>query len=197
MPHLASHVLSRCLARLGADWTARYGYAPVLAETFVNPRPVCRDVLPGGQLGAGRADGGAGHPVSQRQSGGRAQGHLCVPARAPLETGVVRGAGRGAGQHAAAGGPGRLDRRGVWHGAALRRPPQAPAVHAGRRLLCAARRAGAAGLRTARQPRRRPRTDFSRIPPWICTPCSGRTSSPPLTGSARTRSSWPCRTPPR
>lgn len=38
VPHLASHVLSRCLARLGADWTARYGYAPVLAETFVDPR---------------------------------------------------------------------------------------------------------------------------------------------------------------
>jgi hypothetical protein len=38
VPHLASHVLSRCLARLGADWTARYGCAPVLAETFVNPR---------------------------------------------------------------------------------------------------------------------------------------------------------------
>ena len=37
VPHLASHVLSRCLARLGADWTARYGYAPVLAETFVDP----------------------------------------------------------------------------------------------------------------------------------------------------------------
>lgn len=37
VPHLASHVLSRCLARLAADWTARYGYAPVLAETFVDP----------------------------------------------------------------------------------------------------------------------------------------------------------------
>jgi hypothetical protein len=37
VPNLASHVLSRCLARLGADWTARYGYAPVLAETFVDP----------------------------------------------------------------------------------------------------------------------------------------------------------------
>jgi hypothetical protein len=37
VPNLASHVLSRCLARLGADWTARYGSAPVLAETFVDP----------------------------------------------------------------------------------------------------------------------------------------------------------------
>jgi hypothetical protein len=37
VPHLASQVLSRCLARLGEDWTERYGYAPVLAETFVDP----------------------------------------------------------------------------------------------------------------------------------------------------------------
>ena len=37
VPNLASHVLSRCLSRLGADWTERYGYAPVLVETFVDP----------------------------------------------------------------------------------------------------------------------------------------------------------------
>ncbi|MBI4839536.1 MAG: IS4 family transposase [candidate division NC10 bacterium] len=37
VPNLASHVLSLCLARLGEDWTERYGYAPVLAETFVDP----------------------------------------------------------------------------------------------------------------------------------------------------------------
>ena len=36
--NLASRVLSRCLTRLGKDWTDRYGYAPVLAETFVDPR---------------------------------------------------------------------------------------------------------------------------------------------------------------
>lgn len=35
--NLASHVLSRCLTRLVSDWTERYGYAPVLAETFVDP----------------------------------------------------------------------------------------------------------------------------------------------------------------
>lgn len=37
VPNLASHVLSLCLARLVDDWTERYGYAPVLAETFVDP----------------------------------------------------------------------------------------------------------------------------------------------------------------
>jgi hypothetical protein len=34
--NLASHVLSRCLNRLGVDWRERYGYAPVLVETFVD-----------------------------------------------------------------------------------------------------------------------------------------------------------------
>lgn len=37
VPHLASQVLSRTLARLRADWQARYGYEPVLVETFVEP----------------------------------------------------------------------------------------------------------------------------------------------------------------
>jgi len=37
VPHLASHALSLCLSRLGNDWTERYGYAPVLVETFVDP----------------------------------------------------------------------------------------------------------------------------------------------------------------
>lgn len=32
---LASHVLSRCVKRLGRDWQERYGYTPVLLETYV------------------------------------------------------------------------------------------------------------------------------------------------------------------
>jgi hypothetical protein len=35
VPNLASHLLSQVLARLQEDWRARYGYAPVLVETFV------------------------------------------------------------------------------------------------------------------------------------------------------------------
>ena len=38
VPHLASHVLSLSLARLGQDWMGRYGYEPVLVETFVDPK---------------------------------------------------------------------------------------------------------------------------------------------------------------
>ncbi|MBK8283939.1 MAG: IS4 family transposase [Ahniella sp.] len=34
--HLASHVLATCLQRLAQDWLARYGYSPVLVETFVD-----------------------------------------------------------------------------------------------------------------------------------------------------------------
>jgi len=37
VPNLASHVLSLCMARLIDDWTVRYGYGPVLVETFVDP----------------------------------------------------------------------------------------------------------------------------------------------------------------
>ena len=35
VPNLASHVLAACTRRLVSDWQARYGYAPVLLETFV------------------------------------------------------------------------------------------------------------------------------------------------------------------
>jgi Druantia protein DruA/Transposase Tn5 dimerisation domain/Transposase DNA-binding len=35
VPHLASHVLGQVLRRLPEDWQGRYGYRPVLVETFV------------------------------------------------------------------------------------------------------------------------------------------------------------------
>lgn len=37
VPYLASHSLGLVLRRLPGDWQARYGYSPVLAETFVTP----------------------------------------------------------------------------------------------------------------------------------------------------------------
>lgn len=36
VPHLASHVLGQALRRVVGDWQARYGYAPLLVETFVD-----------------------------------------------------------------------------------------------------------------------------------------------------------------
>lgn len=35
VPHLASHVLGLALRRLGEDWRIRYGFTPVLVETFI------------------------------------------------------------------------------------------------------------------------------------------------------------------
>lgn len=35
VPHLASHVLARALRRLPDDWRTKYGFEPVLVETFV------------------------------------------------------------------------------------------------------------------------------------------------------------------
>ena len=35
--NLASHVLSKCIRRLSEDWEKRYGYRPVLVESFVDP----------------------------------------------------------------------------------------------------------------------------------------------------------------
>lgn len=36
VPHLASHILGMAARRIKADWVERYGYAPVLLETFVD-----------------------------------------------------------------------------------------------------------------------------------------------------------------
>ena len=35
--NLASHVLAQLAQRVGDDWQARWGYRPVLMETFVDP----------------------------------------------------------------------------------------------------------------------------------------------------------------
>lgn len=37
VPHLASHALALAVRRLSADWLARFGYEPVVIETFVAP----------------------------------------------------------------------------------------------------------------------------------------------------------------
>lgn len=38
VPHLASHVLGILTRRIGTDWEERYGYEPVMLETFVDPQ---------------------------------------------------------------------------------------------------------------------------------------------------------------
>lgn len=37
VPHLASHVLGMLTHHIGVDWRQRYGYEPVMLETFVDP----------------------------------------------------------------------------------------------------------------------------------------------------------------
>ncbi len=38
IPHLASHVLGQLAHRVAGDWEERWGFAPLLLETFVDPR---------------------------------------------------------------------------------------------------------------------------------------------------------------
>lgn len=38
IPHLASHALGQLARRVAQDWEARWGYRPVLMETFVDPQ---------------------------------------------------------------------------------------------------------------------------------------------------------------
>ena len=38
IPHLASHVLGQLARRVAADWQHQWGFAPLLMETFVDPR---------------------------------------------------------------------------------------------------------------------------------------------------------------
>jgi len=38
IPHLASHVLGQLARRVAADWHSQWGFAPLLMETFVDPR---------------------------------------------------------------------------------------------------------------------------------------------------------------
>ena len=63
IPHLASHILARAARQLPGDWQARYGVAPVLLETLVDParyRGTCyraANWIPAGMTtGRGRMD---------------------------------------------------------------------------------------------------------------------------------------------
>ena len=38
VPHLASHALGQLVRRVATDWQQRWGFSPVLMETFVDPR---------------------------------------------------------------------------------------------------------------------------------------------------------------
>nr|WP_309299985.1 Druantia anti-phage system protein DruA [Caldithrix abyssi] len=48
--NLASFLLSKALQRIGTDWESRYGYRPVLVESYVDSSVFQRHRLPGFQL---------------------------------------------------------------------------------------------------------------------------------------------------
>jgi hypothetical protein len=73
VPHLASHVLSRCLRRLTEDWRIRYGQTPVLVETFVET---------GRFAGTSYQAANWHHIGTTRGRGRQDQGHRCgLPAK--------------------------------------------------------------------------------------------------------------------
>lgn len=73
VPHLASHALAMALRRLPQDWRGRFGYEPVVVETFVRPpwRGTCYRaanwVYLGQTTGTGRQDRRYGEPGSVKQ----------------------------------------------------------------------------------------------------------------------------------
>ncbi len=72
VPHLASHVLALAARRLRADWQVRYGFAPVLLETFVEEPWVgtCYAAANWQRLGhtTGRGRTGTARPTLPRKS---------------------------------------------------------------------------------------------------------------------------------
>jgi hypothetical protein len=73
VPNLASHVLSLVVARLPQDWAQRYGYRPVLLETFVDRDRFCGGCYRaahwqalGLTQGRGRQDGAHQRAVSKK-----------------------------------------------------------------------------------------------------------------------------------
>jgi hypothetical protein len=69
VPHLASHVMGQMLRRVAKDWQDRYGYEPLLVETFVDPTQfegTCYRAANWERIGetAGRVDGFANKKIS-------------------------------------------------------------------------------------------------------------------------------------
>jgi hypothetical protein len=89
--NLASHVLSLGMKGLADDWTERYGYAPVLAETFVDPSRFA-GLLSGSQLETGWSNSSRTYTVSKWQGREGSERYLCISDAPQLERGAVRGA---------------------------------------------------------------------------------------------------------
>jgi len=116
VPHLASCALGAALRRLPEDWQARYGYAPVIVETFVTPpwRGTCYRaanwVHVGRTTGRGRQD-------RRYEKGGTAREVFLYPLVANWRAALVEDKPRVAGKR-----PARKPRTGgrVTHGVAVK-----------------------------------------------------------------------------
>jgi hypothetical protein len=96
VPHLASHVLGLATKRLGADWRSRYGYEPVLVETFIDKERfegtcyrAANWIEVGETQGRGRQDGSHRRPCSIKRIflyalDARARQRLCEGTAAKL-----------------------------------------------------------------------------------------------------------------
>ncbi len=144
----------------------------------------------------GRSDGGPTHGVSQRQSGGRSERYLFVSSQAQLETGAVRGAELALCSTPRPEAPAdwteeefgtvqffdeRLKQRLFTLAADFFAQPG--------ELVPQVSNGSAAKTKAAYRFFKNSNVDMQT--------CLDRTSSQPLNGSARTRSSWPYKTPPR
>jgi len=102
VPHLASHALALAMKRLGSDWRKRYGYEPVLVETFIDKERfqgtcyrAANWIEVGETQGRGRQDAAHRRPCSIKRIfvyalDSRAREQLCEGAETP------KPAGRGA-----------------------------------------------------------------------------------------------------
>jgi len=111
-PNLASQVLGACLRRLRADWLERFGYQPLIAETFVDPQQAqgtCYKATNWQPLGLTAGSGRHARDFYQRHNQPKtlwclelvkdARRLLCDPAALPPECqkGVIAGAVKGSG----------------------------------------------------------------------------------------------------
>ena len=183
--NLASRVLSRCLTRLGKDWTDRYGYAPVLAKTFVDPR---------------RFAGTCYRAANWRQVGQTAARPTAYPngkvAEGPKDIYLYALSEHWqevlcAEPEVALGSTPPAEAPADWTEEEFGRAPFFDARLQQRLFTLAAdffAQPGALIPQASQARRRRPRrpTGFSGIPRWICRNYCDPTSSQPWSGSART-----------
>jgi hypothetical protein len=102
VPHLASHVLGLAMKRFSRDWRARYGYEPVLVETFIDKERfngtcyrAANWIEVGETQGRGRQDEGHRRRCSVKRIfvyalAGRARERLCEAVVRPMRVAPKR-----------------------------------------------------------------------------------------------------------